>query len=135
MARCRDAARLFRGFWELPLRVRPPGIEWKTGRNPKMRNNWPKNRKWSSARNGEKMAKKIEKNDPKSHLFAIFGPLFPHFGPRAIFYFLGQFFPIFGFRPVFHSMPGGLTRKNSLDFQNFPHFPQSSPATSHEEPF
>ena len=46
------------------LRVRPPGIEWKTGRNPKMGKNWPKKRngprpkmgkKWP--RNGEKMEK------------------------------------------------------------------------------
>ena len=36
---------------------------------------------------------------------------FPHFGPRAIFYFLANFFPTFGFRPIFHSIPGGLTRK------------------------
>ena len=42
--------------------------------------------------------------------FTIFGPFFPHLGPRAIFYFR-QIFPIFGFRPVFHSMPGELTRK------------------------
>ena len=63
--------------------------------------------KWG--KNGPKMAKK-RKNDPEFHFFAIFGPFFPHFGPRAIFYFFGQFFPIFGFRPVFHSIPGGLTR-------------------------
>ena len=95
----------------LCLRVRPPGIEWKTGRNPKM---------------GKKVAKKIE-NGPRPEMgekcpknvgkmgffyfFAIFGPFFPYFRPMAIFfYFFGQLFPIFGFRPVFHAMPGGLTR-------------------------
>ena len=46
---------------ESVLRVRPPGIEWKTGRNPKMGKNWPKNRKWPSARNGEKKAQKWRK--------------------------------------------------------------------------
>ena len=75
------------------LRVRPPGVEWKTGRNPKMAKNWPKKKmalgpKWG--KNGPKIAKKL-KNGPKSHFFAIFGPFFPHFGPRAIFYF----WPIF----------------------------------------
>ena len=63
------------------------------------------------------MAQKWRKNGIWGH-FSIFspflGPVFPHFGPRAIFFFLGQFFPIFGFRPVFHSIPGGLTRKKSL---------------------
>ena len=44
------------------LRARPPGIEWKTGRNPKMGKNWPKKRKWPSARNGERMAQKCRKN-------------------------------------------------------------------------
>ena len=63
------------------VRVRPPGIEWRTGRNPKMGKNWPKNRKWPSARNGEKMAQ-IAPNP-------IFSP--SHFGPRAIFFF----WPIF----------------------------------------
>ena len=42
----------------LPLRVRPPAIEWKMGRNPKIGKNRPKNRKWPSARNGGKMAQK-----------------------------------------------------------------------------
>ena len=48
-----------------------------------MGKNWPKKRKWASAWHGEKMAQKWRKNDPKSHFFAIFGPFFPHFWPRA----------------------------------------------------
>ena len=75
-------------------RASPPGIEWKTGRNAKMGKNWPKKengpRPEMGKKNGPKMAKKW-KNDPKSHYFAIFGPCFPHFGPRAIFFF----WPIF----------------------------------------
>ena len=101
----------------LVLQVRQPGIEWKTGRNPKMgKKNWPKNRKWPSARNRAEMAQKWRKHGIWGHFsifFAIFGPFFPLFRPpRAIFYFLANFFPIFGFRPVFHSRPGGrgLTR-------------------------
>ena len=72
-----------------------------------------KNRKWPPARNGEKMAPKWQKKwglGPFFNFFAIFGPFFPYFGPRAIFYLFGKFAPISGFRPVFHSMPGGLTR-------------------------
>ena len=85
----------------LNLRVRPPGIEWKTGRNPKMGKNWPKNR------NGPRpeMGKKWPKNGEKIgfgvifYFFAIFGPFFPHFGPRAIFYFSANFFPFLDFGP------------------------------------
>ena len=45
----------------LTLRVRPPGIEWKTGEKPKMGKNWPKieNGPQPTARNGGKMAQKI----------------------------------------------------------------------------
>ena len=68
------------------LWAQPPGIEWKTGRNPKMGKNWPKNRKWPSARNGEKMAQKWRKNGIWGH-FSIFSP------------FLGHFFPISGRGP------------------------------------
>ena len=97
----------------LDLRVRPPGIEWKTGRNPKWEKNWPKNRKWLSARNREKMAQKWRKNR-KMTPNPIFSPFLGHFfaisGRGPIFYFFGQFFPIFGLRPVFHSIAGGLTR-------------------------
>ena len=100
----------------LVLRVRPPGIEWKTGRNPKMGKNWTQNGKWPSARNGEKMAQNWRKNGLWGH-FSIFSPFLGHFfpisgrGPFSIF--CVQFFPIFGFRPVFHSTPGGLTRNLS----------------------
>ena len=69
---------------------------------------------WPSVRNGEKMAQNGEKNGIFGVVFLFvrhFWAIFPHFEPRAIFYFFCQFFPIFGFRPVFHSIPGGLTRK------------------------
>ena len=88
------------------LRVRPPGIEWKTGQNPKMGRNWPKNRKWPLGpkwgKNGPEMAKKW-KNDPEFHFFSpflghffpisgrgpfsIFWPIFPHFWILARFPF------------------------------------------------
>ena len=82
------------------LRVRPPGIEWKTGHCPKM-GNGPRpemGKKWPQ--NGEKQ-RKMTPN--------------PIFSP-----FWGHFFPISGrgpfsiFRPIFShfriSTPGGLTR-------------------------
>ena len=96
------------------LRVRPPGIERKTGRNPKMGKNrkWPEmGKKWP--KNGEKIEKSCEKkqkNDPKSHLFSILAIFSPFRAEGHFCYILGNFFPIFGFRPVFHSIPGGLTR-------------------------
>ena len=31
--------------------------------------------------------------------FDIFGPFFPYFGPRAIFYFSANFFPFLDFDP------------------------------------
>ena len=73
---------------------------WPKNRNgprPEMGNKWPKN--------GKKMGFGII-----FLFFAIFGPFFPYFGARAIFYFCWPFFSHFGFRPVFHSIPGGLTR-------------------------
>ena len=84
------------------LRVRPPGIEWKTGRNAKLGKNWPENKngprpKWG--KNGPKMAKKTEKCT-QIQFFTIFGPFFPHFGPWAIFYFSAKFFPKFAFREL-----------------------------------
>ena len=47
-------------FWRVCLRVRPPGIEWKVSKS-KNGKQWPKNRKWPSARNGGKMAQKWRK--------------------------------------------------------------------------
>ena len=85
------------------LRVRPPGIEWKIGRNR------------PSSRNGEKMAqtwrKKLEKL-PHFLFFRHFWAIFSPFRPEGHFLFFGQFFPIFGFRPIFHSIPGSLTRNS-----------------------
>ena len=85
----------------------------KTGRNPKMGKNWPKNRTWPSARNGEKMAQKWREN----RKITPFLPFLGHFSPisgRGPFLFFGQFSPIFGFRPVFHSIPGHLTSNSRL---------------------
>ena len=109
---------LISGKGKQGLRVRPPGIEWKTGRTPKMGKNWPKHRKWPSARNGEKMAQKW-RNNRKTTPNPISAPFLGHFSPfraEGHFLFFGQFFPIFGIRPVFHSIPGGLTRKPCLPF-------------------
>ena len=50
----------FLNFTCLFSRVRPPGIEWKTSRNPKLEKHWPKNRQWPSDRNGGKMAQNGE---------------------------------------------------------------------------
>ena len=56
------------------------------GPRPEIGKKWPKNgKKWD--------------NDPTSHFFAIFGPFFPHFGSRAIFYFLDNFFQFLDFGP------------------------------------
>ena len=100
------------------MRVSPPGIEWKTSRNPKMGKNWPKNRKWPSARNGEKMVQKWRKNGIWGH-FSIFSP------------FLGRFFPISGrgpfsiFRPISSHFrisarfPFYTRRPDSQGFQRF----------------
>ena len=55
--------------------------------------------KWEKlARNGEKMAQKWDLGS-FFYFFAIFGPFFPHFGPRAIFYFLANFSPFLDFGP------------------------------------
>ena len=96
------------------LRAKPPGIEWKTGRNPKMGKNWPKNRKWPSARNGEKVPKNCEKMG-FGVIFLFFRRFWAIFSPSRAeghFLFFGQCFPIVGFRPIFHSIPGGLTRNS-----------------------
>ena len=85
-----------RGRGPRDLRVRPPGIEWKTGRNPKMGKNWPKNGKWPSARNGEKMAQKWRKNGIWGHfsIFSLFlGHFFPISGRGPFSIFLANFFP------------------------------------------
>ena len=94
----------------LGLQVSPPGIEWKTGQNPKMGKNWPKNAKRPKC---PEMGKKWQKwgKNAFSYFFAIYGPFVSHFEPWAVFSVFGPFFPIFGFRPVFHSISGGLTRK------------------------
>ena len=52
--------------------------------------------KWG--KNGPKMAKKWDLGS-FFYVSAIFGPFFPHFGPRAIFFFLANFFPFLDFRP------------------------------------
>ena len=52
--------------------------------------------KWG--KNGPKMAKKWDLGS-FLYFFAIFWPFFPHFGPRAIFYFLANFFPFLDFGP------------------------------------
>ena len=96
------AARIRRGFFTLGdgfwlpmdpcLRVRPPGIEWKKGRNP----------------NGNKMGKWLP-----NPIFRHFWAIFSDFGPRA-FFFRPDVSSLFGFRPFFHSIPGGWTRKSTL---------------------
>ena len=50
---------------------------------------------------GKKWPKKGKKWDLGSFsiFIAIFGPFFPHFGPRAIFYFWANFFPFLDFAP------------------------------------
>ena len=79
-----------------------------------MAKNWPKNRKWPSARNGQKWPKNGEKMGFGAIFlfFAIFCP----FQAEGHFLFFGQFFAIFGFRPFFHSIPGGLTRNTERCF-------------------
>ena len=52
--------------------------------------------KWG--KNGPKMAKKWNVGS-FFYFFAIFGPFFPHFGPRAIFHFFANFFPFLDFGP------------------------------------
>ena len=93
---------MFKVSWAFDLRVRPPGIEWKTGEIGKKRS---KNGKWPPR-------PEMEKKWPKNGEEMGFGVIFVfccHFWPfQAVGHvlFFGQYFPIFGFRPVFHSMPG-----------------------------
>ena len=85
------------------LRVRPPGVEWKTpkmGKNGRLNRNGPRP---EIGENGPKVVK-IE-NDPKSHFSAIF----PHVGLWAIFY-LSATFSHFRLSARFRSIPGYLTR-------------------------
>ena len=44
-----------------------------------------------------------------------FGAIFPPFQAEGHLLVFGQFFPIFEFRPIFLSIPGGLTRKVSVE--------------------
>ena len=74
--------------------VRPPGIEWKMGRNPKMGKNWPKNRNGPRPEMVEKMAQKWQKNrkmTPNPILLPFLGHFFPISG-RGVF---SIFWPIF----------------------------------------
>ena len=59
---------------------------------------WGRNRKWPQARNGRRMAAKMEKNGPQNEILAILGSIFPfrqpffaHVGPGAIFLFQSHF--------------------------------------------
>ena len=93
ISRCRKIGGSFSSSVEIcrktfpALRVRPPGIEWKTGRNPKMGKKLAKKKKMALSpkwgKNGPKMAKKWD-----------LGSFFYFFAP-----FLGHFFPISGRRP------------------------------------
>ena len=109
------------------------------GPNSKNGKSWPKNRKWPSARNGEKMAQKWRKKNrwPKNRKWPSARNGGKKSGPKMakkwdlgsfcyfISPFLGHFFPISDrgpfsmFWPIFshfwssarfHSIPGGLTR-------------------------
>ena len=80
-----------------------------------MAKTWPKNRKWPSARNGQKWPKNGEKIE-KWPQIPIVRNFWANFRPVSIF---RPIFPIFGFRAVFHSVPGGLTRKTSTNICHF----------------
>ena len=58
---------------DLVLRVRPPGIEWKSGRQPKMGKTLPKKIKWPTARNQEKNGPEMVKKGFWDH-FSICSP-------------------------------------------------------------
>ena len=90
-AKCRNRLHVeVRSKKTLELRVRPPGIEWKTGRNPKGEKIGQKIENGHRPEMGKKWPKNGKKWDlgPFFYFFAIFGLFFPHFGPMAIFYFL-----------------------------------------------
>ena len=85
----------------LETRVASQAAWYRMENGPKSKNGkkWPNNRKWPSARIWEKMAQKWRKksqNDPPN---PIFGPFFPHFGPRAISIFGPIFSPFLDFGP------------------------------------
>ena len=95
------------------LRVRPPGIEWKTGRNPKMGKNWP------NMDNGPRpeMGKKWPQNGKKwiwGH-FSIFSPFLGHFypisgrGPFSIFWPIFSHFWISARFPFYTRRPDSQT--------------------------
>ena len=80
------------------LRVRPPGIEWKTGRNPKMEKRiGPKTENGPRpeiGKNGPKMAKKWDLGS-FFYFFAIFGPFFFPVSGRGPFSIFGPIFSLF----------------------------------------
>ena len=98
-----EEARLLNLRW-LRLRLKWPFTEWETGPTQKSRENEKENGKWPHARNGRKLALKME-NGP-------FGQLFGHFrcgaGPLSIFFLI-----LAGFcsGPTSHSVHGHFNHK------------------------
>ena len=94
-------------FVRTRLQVSPPGIEWKTGRKPKMEENWHKKKKENGPRPeiGKKWPKNGEKNrkmTPNPIFFAICGPFFLHFGPPFSIFQPIFLFSAFGPLSVLH---------------------------------
>ena len=87
---------------DVDFRVRPPGIEWRTGWKPKMGKNLVE--KWQMAhgpkwgKNGTDMAQKWDLGS-FFYFFVISVPLFPHFKPWAISLFSHLFYPFLDFGP------------------------------------
>ena len=92
------------------LRVRPPGIEWKTGRNPKMGKNWAKKENGPRPEMGEKWPKNGEEIEKLPqfpffrHFWAIFFPTsgrwpFSIFWPIFSHFWISARFPFYTRRP------------------------------------
>ena len=96
----------------LVLRVRPPGIERKTGRNLKTKKNGRIIENGPRREMGKKTAQKWRQNGNMTpipffrHFWAIFCPS----RPVGHFLFFGHFFVPLKVSARFHSIPGGLTR-------------------------
>ena len=104
----------------LTLRLKWPFTEWETGPEQKSRKNGKENGKWPQARNGRKMAIKMEKWTRKWDfglilaIFSISAAIFRPFQASGHFPFSFPFFSDFCSGPISHSVNGHCNRNPNL---------------------